>query len=105
VRVTEVGPRVYRVSADVVNDRYLATNAAIGARSRLPLRVKVEVALGRGQTLSGGRKQAYINALRGSGGRETFEWVIVGDAGSAVTLTAGSPITGIVSETITLRAR
>jgi hypothetical protein len=105
VRVTEVGPRVYRVTADVVNDRYLATNAAIGARSRLPLRVKVELALGRGQTLSGGRRQSYINALRGSGGRESFEWVIVGDAGATVTLTAGSPIAGIVTETISLRAR
>ncbi len=105
VKVTEVGPRVYRITADVVNDRYLATNAAIGARSRLPLRVKVELTLGRSQTLSGGRRQAYIGALRGSGGRESYEWVVVGEPGSTLTLTAGSPITGIVTETITLRAR
>lgn len=105
VRVTAVGPRVWRISADVVNDRYLPTNAGIGVRSRLPLRVKVELELRSGQTLSSGRRQTFINALRGSGGRESYEWVVVGDAGSTVTLTIGSPHAGIVTQTISLRAR
>lgn len=105
VRVTEVGPRVYRISADVVNDRYLATNAAIGVRSRLPMRVKVELTLGRGQTLSSGRRIDFINALRGSGGRESYEWVVVGDPGSTLTLTVGSPHAGMTTQSITLRAR
>jgi hypothetical protein len=105
LRVTEVGPRVYRVSLDVVNDRYLSTNAAIGVRSRLPMRVKVELTLGRGQTLTSGRRIDYINALRGSGGRESYEWVVVGDAGSTLTLTVGSPHAGMTTQTITLRAR
>lgn len=105
VRVTEVGPRVWRISADVVNDKYLATNAAIGVRARLGLRVKVELALRAGQTLSSGRRVDYINALRGSGGRQSYEWVVVGDAGSTVTLTAGSPHAGMATQSITLRAR
>jgi hypothetical protein len=105
LRVVEVGPRVYRVSLDVVNDRYLSTNAAIGVRSRLPMRVKVELGLGRGQTLSSGRRIDYINALRGSGGRESYEWLVVGDAGSTLTLTVGSPHAGMTTQTITLRAR
>jgi hypothetical protein len=104
VRVTEVGPRVYRISADVVNNRYLATNAAIGVQARHTLRVKVEVGLGRGQSLQSGRRIAFINALRGSGGRQSYEWVVVGDAGSTLTLTAGAPSTGIATQTITLRA-
>ena len=105
IEVVAVGPRVWRISADVVNDKYLATNAAIGARSRLPLRVKVELTLRGGQTLSSGRRQDYINALRGSGGRQSYEWVVVGDAGSTVTLTAGSPHAGFATQSITLRAR
>lgn len=104
VRVTEIGPRVYRISADVVNNRYLATNAAIGVQARHTLRVKVEVGLGRGQTLQSGRRLAFINALRGSGGRQSYEWVVVGDAGSTLTLTAGAPSAGIATQTITLHA-
>jgi hypothetical protein len=105
VTVTEIGPRVYRVTADVQNDRYLPSNAAIGVRSRLPLRTRVELALGRDQQLSSGRRLQFINALNGSGATERFEWVVVGAAGSSLTLTVGSPHAGLTTQTITLRAR
>jgi hypothetical protein len=105
VTVTEVGPRVYRVTARVQNDRYLPSNAAIGVRSRLPFRARVELTLGRDQSLGSGRRMQYINALRGSGGTETFEWVVVGAPGSTLTLTVGSPHAGLTTQTITLRAR
>ena len=61
--------------------------------------------LGAEHTLSSGRRQQYINALRGSGGVESFEWVVVGAPGSTVTLTVGSPHSGVTSQSITLRAR
>lgn len=105
IAVTEVGPRVYRVRATVVNDGFLPSNSALGVRSRLPQRVRAELQLGRGQQLSGGRKMQYVNALRGSGGNETFEWVIVGAPNSSVTLNVGSPHAGLSTQTITLRAR
>lgn len=105
VTVTEVGPRVYRVVATVQNDGYLPSNAAIGVRSRLPHRVRVEMRLGRDQQMSGGRPMSFIGALPGSGGTETFEWVIVGAPNSTVTLTVGSPHAGLTTQTITLRAR
>ncbi len=105
VEVVELSPRVYRIKAEVVNDRYLASNAGIGVRSRLPLRVKVELTLGDGQTLSSGRRLEYINALRGSGGVAAYEWVVVGAPGSTVTLTVGSPHAGLTTQTINLRAR
>lgn len=105
VSVTSVGPRVWRVTADVVNTSYLPTNSALGARSRLPRRVKVELSMPNGVTLSSGRKQQYIDALRGSGATQRFEWVVVGDAGATLTLNVGAPNTGAVTETITLRAR
>lgn len=105
ISVTEVGPRVYRVRATVVNEGFLPSNSALGVRSRLPQRVRVEMQLGRDQQLSGGRRMNYINALRGSGGNETFEWVIVGAPNSTVTLTVGSPHAGLSTQSITLRAR
>jgi len=103
--VESVAPRVWRISTEVTNNGYLPTNAAIGVRSRLPRRVKVELTLGANQTLTSGRKVQYIDALRGSGSVQRFEWLVVGDAGSTVTLTVGAPNTGGATETITLRAR
>ncbi len=104
-RVESVGPRVWRITATVQNTGFLPTNSALGVRSRLPMRVKVELGLSGTQQLSSGRRLSYINALRGSGGSETFEWIVVGDAGSTVRLDVGAPNAGMASETITLRAR
>lgn len=105
IAVTEVGPRVYRIRATVVNEGFLPSNAAIGVRSRLPQRVRVEMVLGREHQLSSGRRMQYIGALAGSGGNETFEWVVVGAPNSTVTLNVGSPHAGLSTQTITLRAR
>lgn len=105
VKVEAVGSRVWRVTADVTNDGFLPTNAAIGVRSRLPRRAIVEMKLGSGQSLASGSPQQYISALNGSGSTQRFEWLIVGDAGSSVTLHVGAPNTGSVTESITLRAR
>jgi hypothetical protein len=105
ITVTEVGPRLYRIRATVVNEGFLPSNAAIGVRSRLPQRVRVEMRLARDHQLSGGRRMQYVNALRGSGGQDTFEWVVVGAPNSTVTLHVGSPHAGLSTQTIILRAR
>lgn len=105
VTVTEVGARVYRVRAVIQNNGFLPTNAAIGVRSRLPQRLRVELLLGNGQQLSSGRKMQYVNAIPGSGGSESFEWLVVGAPNSTMTLNVGSPHAGLTTQTITLRAR
>jgi hypothetical protein len=105
VTVTEVGPRVYRVRAVIQNNGFLPSNAAIGVRSRLPQRVRVEMLIGNGQQLSSGRRMQYVNAIPGSGGTEAFEWVLVAAPNSTVTLNVGSPHAGLSTQTITLRAR
>ncbi|MBX3174397.1 MAG: hypothetical protein KF709_08280 [Gemmatimonadaceae bacterium] len=105
IKVTELGPRVYRITADVQNDGFLPSNAAIGVRSRLPLRIRAELTLGNQQSIQSGRRIEYINALRGSGASQTLEWVVVGAAGSTLQLTVGSPHAGLSTQTITLRAR
>lgn len=105
VTVTEVGPRVYRVRAVIQNNGFLPSNAAIGVRSRLPQRVRVELVLGNGHQLSSGRKMQYVNAIPGSGGSTSFEWLVVGAPSSTMTLNVGSPHAGLTTQTITLRAR
>jgi hypothetical protein len=105
VTVESVGPRVWRLRATVQNVGFLPTNAGIGVRSQLPRRVKVELTLAANQQLSSGRRRAFINALRGSGASETFEWIVVGDAGSTVRLEVGAPNAGMLTQTITLGAR
>ncbi len=104
-KVEAVGPRVWRLTTTVQNTSFLPSNSALGARSRLPRRVKVELTLGAGQSLSSGRRIAFIDALRGSGGSQTFEWIVVGDAGGSVRLDVGAPNAGTATETVTLRAR
>jgi hypothetical protein len=104
-QVEAIGPRVWRIRATVQNTGFLPTNAAIGVRSRLPRRVKVELTLNGTQQLSSGRRLTFVDALRGSGASQGFEWVVVGDAGSTVRLEVGAPNAGMASETITLRAR
>ncbi len=105
VTVTAVGPRVWRLKATIANDGFLPTNTALGVRSRLPMRVKVELRLADGQSLGSGEILQFVNALEGSGSTEEFEWLVVGDAGSTVTLEVGAPNAGLATQTITLRAR
>jgi len=104
-RVERVGDRVWRVTAQVANEGYLPTMAAIGSRSRWPHRVRVELKTSGQQQIVGGRKVQLLDAIRGSGRSSELTWVVVGDAGSTVTLAASSPVAGAASETITLRAR
>lgn len=104
VRVEAVGNRVWRISAEVVNDGYFPTVSAVGQRVRWPRRVRVDLSLGNNQTLASGRSMQLLNAIRGSGGFTELSWVVVGDAGSTVTLTAASPVAGEATQTITLRA-
>jgi hypothetical protein len=105
VQVEAVGPRVWRISATVTNTSFLPSNAAIGVRSRLPRRVKVELTMSANQSLQSGRRLQFIDALRGSGTTQEFEWLVVGDAGSTLKLEVGAPNAGTQIETITLRAR
>ena len=69
------------------------------------MRVKVELQLADGQSLGSGEVLQFMNALEGSGSTQEFEWLVVGDAGSTVTLNVGAPNSGFASQTSTLRAR
>ncbi len=104
VRVELVGDRVYRVTAQVGNDGYLPTTSAIGVRARWPRRVRLDIDLN-GQSIAGGRKVQLLDPIPGSGGTTEVSWLVVGAAGSSVTVRAESPVAGSASRTITLQAR
>ncbi|HLV27321.1 MAG TPA: M14 family zinc carboxypeptidase [Gemmatimonadales bacterium] len=104
VRVEHVGDRVYRVTAQLGNDGYFPTQSAIGARAQWPRRVRVDLEL-QGQSIASGRKVQMISPIAGSGATTEVSWLVVGAAGSSVTVKAESPVAGSVSRTITLQAR
>src|SRR5690606_2344110 len=104
VRVELVGDRVYRVTAELGNDGYLPTTSAIGVRARWPRRVRLDIDLN-GQSIASGRKVQLLDPIPGSGGTTEVSWLVVGAAGSSVTVRAESPVAGSVSRTITLQAR
>ncbi len=103
--IEAVGTRTWRIKAHVANTGYFPTLSAMGARARWAQRVRVDFKTSAGQEIASGRTMQLLNPLRGSGTSTELTWVVVGAAGSSVTLSAGSPVAGEVSETITLRAR
>lgn len=102
VEVEELSPGAYRISARTVNDGYLPTQSALGERVGWPRRLRVEVVTD-GQEIVAGDAVRLLGPLPGSGGSEALEWVVLGDAGSRVTIRATSPVAGESSETVILR--
>lgn len=105
IRVEPVGERTFRITAQVANEGYLPTQAAIGARVRWPRAVRVELKTSAGQHVAGGRAIQLMSPIPGSGRSTELSWLVVAAPGSTVTLEAESPTSGRATETITLRAR
>jgi len=103
VRVETVGDQVFRITAQVYNNSYLPTLAAIGERARWPRKIRLELRPDQNQTIAGGRAVELIGAIPGSGGSIERSWVLVGAPGSRVTLRAMSPVAGEAVEAVTLR--
>ena len=103
VRVEALGSGLFRIRADIANDGYLPSSTEVGIRLRMPRPVRVRLAVPDGATIVGGRRQDLLEPLPGSGAGVEHTWLVRGSAGSRVTLTAGSPVTGSATQTITLR--
>jgi hypothetical protein len=101
LRTEPLGDGLTRVRAVVVNTGYMPTLLAMGERSRVPIDVKAELTLARGQTLAAGRRVQLLGALAGSGGSKELTWVIAGRGD--VRLVIGGPMTGGVERTVSLR--
>ena len=102
VTVEELSDGVYRIEARVTNDGFFPTLSGLGELVRWPRRVRVEVVTD-GQEIASGQAVQLLGALPGSGNGEDIEWVVVGRAGSRVTIRVSSPVAGESNQTVTLR--
>jgi hypothetical protein len=103
IKVEKVNDNVYRITLDVVNNGYLPTNSALGVRVRWPRNVYLTLGHSKEQSVASGRAKQSLKPIKGNGGYQTISWLVVGKAGSTVTVTVESPIAGKATETITLR--
>lgn len=102
VEVESLSEGVYRIKARVANEGFFPTLSGLGELARWPRQVRVEVVTD-GQEIASGQAVQLLGAIPGSGQGEDVEWVLVGRAGSRVTLRASSPVAGESSQTVTLR--
>jgi hypothetical protein len=103
VRVEAVGSGLFRIMAEIANDGYLPSSTEVGIRLRMPRPVRVRLEVPDGATIVGGRRQDLLEPLPGSGAGVEHTWLVRGSSGARLTLTAGSPVTGTATQSITLR--
>lgn len=103
VKATKLGDGVYRIDAEVINTGHLPSTTALASRLRNPRRVLLKLELGQATLLSGDAIQ-QVGPLPGGGGKGTsVSWTIAARAGSSVSVSAGSPVTGSATQSVTLR--
>jgi len=85
---TSLGAGLYRVRAEVENVGYLPATLAHAVTARAVKPTMVQLGVPPESIVTGAEKTAYLPALAGSGGRQSFEWLIKGKAGTAITLKA-----------------
>ncbi len=103
VKAEPLGQGAWRVTAQVANTGYLPTLTALGPRARWPRQIRVDLKVGQGQAIAGGRAVQLVGPISGSGRSTELSWVVTGARGSTIALTAESPVAGSASTTITLR--
>ena len=98
-----LGAGLYRVNAEIENVGYLPTSLAhaVTARAVMPTMVQLEVPPE--SIVTGADKTTFVPVLNGSGGRQSFEWVIKGKPGTAITLKAAAQKGGSDTATIKLQ--
>ena len=103
VTVTSMDNKVFRVTADITNTGYLPTNSAMGNKARWSRNVKVNVELGKDQSITSGKAKQILDPIKGSGGRKELTWLIVSKPGAIITLSAESPAAGKATQTVILK--
>lgn len=101
-KVTAVGARTYRIEIELANEGYFPTLSAIGVKAAWPQRIRLALNPGN-QQIVGGRPVELVGPIPGGGASEKFRWVVVGEPGATVTISASSPVAGNATTTLTLR--
>jgi murein tripeptide amidase MpaA len=100
---TKLATGVYRVKADIENGGFLPTALAHGVTSEAVRPTMVQLEVAPETIISGSAKTNYIPALAGSGGRQTFDWIISGKPGTTITVKVVSQKGGSETAVITLQ--
>jgi len=85
---TSLGAGLYRVKAEVENVGYLPASLAHAVTARAVKPTMVQLGVPPESIVTGAEKTTYLPTLAGSGGRQSFEWLIKGKPGTAITLKA-----------------
>lgn len=101
-RSERLGDGVYRITVELANTGALPTTTALAGRLRQPRRVRLDLELS-GATLLSGQAVQQLGAIEGGGRTTSVHWTVAARAGTTVRIAAGSPVTGTVSQSITLR--
>ncbi len=78
-KVEPLGPGVFRLTVDVVNQGYLPTMPAMGQTSGEQHPLQIEIVLPQGARLITGHRRTQIDPLAGSGGRAERTWLVQAD--------------------------
>lgn len=92
-RVERVGPSVWRVTVEAVNDGYFPTMLAIAKKTRRVNGTMMQIDLPEDAILVGDKTQ-ITRGIDGSGGRATAQWLIAARDGEAVDVIVRSPTIG-----------
>lgn len=103
IMVEAIDGKIFRVTADITNTGYFPTNSSMGDRVRWPLNVKVAIGLGKNQKLTSGNPVILLDPIGGNGGREEITWLVIGNSGDTISITAESPTAGTATETVRLK--
>jgi hypothetical protein len=103
VQVTNHGGGVFEVEADIENVGFLPTSMSQGVTARAVAPTMVQLGIEPDDLLTGAAKTSFFSRLDGSGGRESYTWIVRGRQGATVELKVRSQKGGSDSATITLR--
>ena len=98
-----LGGGLYRITAEVENAGYLPTSSAHGVTSRSVKPTMVQLGVAPEAIVSGDAKTSFIPALAGLGRRQSYQWIVRGKPGQAVTIKAAAQKGGAAERTVTLK--
>jgi hypothetical protein len=101
--VVAQGAGLYRIRAEVENAGFLPTSLAHGVVSRSVAPTMVQLGVAPEDIVAGNEKTSFFQALAGSGGRQSYEWIIKGRPGSSVNLKVAAQKGGSDSATLKLQ--
>lgn len=100
VKVDKLDGDVFRISGQIVNTGLLPTHTELGDKTRWVRKIRNRIRIGGPQTLLIGTGRSFHNKLE-PGESIEFQWLVSGRG--KVTLEAGSPMVGLISQTLDLK--